>query len=182
MAAVDSGAEVKKDGVMVWIETKEGKRYRVQKRLLNMFGMIKNMTTALGELDDETTLPLSEVRGPTFNLMTQWAEHHVDDPLDSDPDDEEDKDRRIDDIPQWDQNFINQLSRSQVFEMLQACNYLDLPLLLEQLAKTVAGWMKGKTVEEVRAEFGIVNDYTPEEEERLKKENAWAEEAVVAHK
>lgn len=55
----------------------------------------------------------------------------------------------------------------------------SLQYLLELLAKTVAGWMKGKSVEAIRAEFGIENDYTPEEDERLKKENAWAEEAVL---
>lgn len=51
--------------------------------------------------------------------------------------------------------------------------------MLELLAKTVAGWMKGKSVEEIRSEFNIECDYTPEEDERLKKENAWAEEAVL---
>ena len=47
------------------------------------------------------------------------------------------------------------------------------------LSKTVAGWLKGKSVELIREEFNIPCDYTPEEDERLKKENQWAEDAVI---
>ncbi|WMV16103.1 hypothetical protein MTR67_009488 [Solanum verrucosum] len=33
--------------------------------------------------------------------------------------------------------------------------------------------VKGKTPEEIRKEFDIKNDFTPEEEEKIRKENAW---------
>jgi len=36
--------------------------------------------------------------------------------------------------------------------------------------------IKGKKVEELRKLFNIPNDFTPEEEEQIKKENAWCEE------
>jgi S-phase kinase-associated protein 1 len=35
--------------------------------------------------------------------------------------------------------------------------------------------IKGKSVEEIRKTFNIVNDFTPEEEEAIRKENEWAE-------
>ena len=34
-----------------------------------------------------------------------------------------------------------------------------------------------KTPEEIRQRFNIPNDFTPEEEEEVRKENAWCEEA-----
>lgn len=34
----------------------------------------------------------------------------------------------------------------------------------------------GKTPEEIRRTFGIKNDFTPEEEEQVRKENEWCEE------
>ena len=37
--------------------------------------------------------------------------------------------------------------------------------------KTVANMIKGKTPEEIRKLFNIVNDFTPEEEAQIKKEN-----------
>lgn len=42
--------------------------------------------------------------------------------------------------------------------------------------KTVADEIKGKTPEEIRTRFNIKNDFTPEEEEEVKRENAWCEE------
>jgi len=36
--------------------------------------------------------------------------------------------------------------------------------------------IKGKTPEEIRKLFNIVNDFTPEEEAQIKKENEWAED------
>lgn len=79
-------------------------------------------------------------------------------------------DLRLDDLPSWDSRFFSKLSRSQIYEMLHACSNLHVPLLTEMLAKTVADQMKGKSVEEVREEFGIVSDYTPEEEAALKED------------
>jgi S-phase kinase-associated protein 1 len=38
--------------------------------------------------------------------------------------------------------------------------------------------MKGKSIEEIRELFNIENDFTPEEEEQIREENKWAEEAI----
>lgn len=59
---------------------------------------------------------------------------------------------------------------------VQAANYLDIKPLLDVGCKTVANMIKGKSPEEIRKTFNIQNDFTPEEEDQIRRENEWAEE------
>ena len=48
--------------------------------------------------------------------------------------------------------------------------------LLDLTCKAVADQIKGKSPEEIRVRFNIKNDFTPEEEQEVKRENMWCEE------
>jgi S-phase kinase-associated protein 1 len=67
--------------------------------------------------------------------------------------------------------LLDQLSFNCV---LQAANYLNIKGLLDLTCQTVADMIKGKTPEEIRKTFNIKNDFTPEEEEEVRRENQWA--------
>ena len=58
----------------------------------------------------------------------------------------------------------------------QASNYLDIKPLLDVGCKTVANMIKGKSPDEIRKTFNIQNDFTPEEEDQIRRENEWAED------
>lgn len=58
--------------------------------------------------------------------------------------------------------------------LLQASNYLNIKDLLDLTCQTVADMIKNKTPEEIRRTFNIKNDFTPEEEEEVRRENQWA--------
>ena len=75
----------------------------------------------------------------------------------------------------WVKDFID-VSDEILFNMILAANYMDIKSLLDLTCKTVADEIKGKTPEEIRIRFNIKNDFTPEEEEEVKRENAWCEE------
>ena len=66
------------------------------------------------------------------------------------------------------------LSYSYDLSYFQAANYLNIKSLLDLTCQTVADMIKGKTPEEIRKTFNIKNDFTPEEEEEVRRENAWA--------
>lgn len=57
---------------------------------------------------------------------------------------------------------------------LQAANYLKIKSLIDLTCQTLADMIKGKTPEEIRNLLNIKNDFTPEEEEEIRRENAWA--------
>lgn len=59
---------------------------------------------------------------------------------------------------------------------MQAANFLDIQSLLDLTCKTVADMIKGKTPEQIRSEFDIENDFTPEELDEVRRDNAWCDD------
>ncbi|XP_020413745.1 SKP1-like protein 1B isoform X1 [Prunus persica] len=49
-----------------------------------------------------------------------------------------------------------------------------LTSLLDLTCQIVSDMIKGKTLKEICKTFNIMNDFTPEEEEEIHKENEWA--------
>ena len=74
---------------------------------------------------------------------------------------------------EYDAAFVK-VDQSTLFELILAANYLNIKPLLDLCCLTVANMIKGKTPEEIRKTFNIVNDFTPEEEEEVRLENQWA--------
>ncbi|CBI19917.3 unnamed protein product, partial [Vitis vinifera] len=70
--------------------------------------------------------------------------------------------------------FITIRLRSLTRPGKEAANYLNIKSLLDLTCQTVADMIKGKTPEEIRKTFNIKNDFTPEEEEEVRRENQWA--------
>ncbi|KAK8601351.1 hypothetical protein V6N12_051188 [Hibiscus sabdariffa] len=56
----------------------------------------------------------------------------------------------------------------------KAANYLNIKSLLDLTCQIVADIIKGKMPEEIRKTFNNKNDFTPEEEEEVRRENQWA--------
>lgn len=70
--------------------------------------------------------------------------------------------------------FCSAFDADQLAAYVAEANFLDAALFFEALVERLADMVKGKSVEEMRRVFGIENDFTPEEEEQLRRENAWA--------
>nr|CAB3454083.1 unnamed protein product [Digitaria exilis] len=78
-----------------------------------------------------------------------------------------------DELKTFDAEFVK-VDQGTLFDLILAANYLDIKGLLDLTCQTVADMIKGKSPEEVRKTFNIVNDFTPEEEEEVRRENQWA--------
>ena len=84
-----------------------------------------------------------------------------------------DAQRGEDDARAWDAEFVK-VDQATLFDLILAANYLNIKGLLDLTCQTVANMIKGKTPEEIRRTFNIKNDFTPEEEEEVRRENQWA--------
>ena len=66
-------------------------------------------------------------------------------------------------IDEWDVNFINSIELDNVFDLINAANYMDISSLLDLSCAKIASLMKGKTAQEIRTMFNIECDLTDEE-------------------
>ena len=69
------------------------------------------------------------------------------------------------------------MDQNTLFEMVLMSNYLANLEMLETTTCAVAGLLRGKSPEEIRQIMNIRNDFTPEEEAKIAKENQFIEEA-----
>ena len=66
-------------------------------------------------------------------------------------------------IDEWDVNFINSIELDNVFDLINAANYMDISSLLDLSCAKIASLMKGKTAQEIRTMFNIECDLSEEE-------------------
>lgn len=156
------------------LQSSDGEIFEVDVEIAKQSVTIKTMLEDLGmDEDDDDAIPLPNVNAAILKKVIQWCTHHKDDP--PPPEDEENREKRTDDLSPYDIEFLK-VDQGTLFELILAANYLDINGLLDATCKTVANMIKGKTPEEIRKTFNIKNDFTPAEEEQVRKENSWCEE------
>ena len=159
----------------IQLQSSDGEIFKVDVEIAKQSVTIKTMLEDFGMDDagEEEVVPLPNANAAILKKVIQWAQYHKDDP--PPPEDDENKEKRTDDISSWDSDFLK-VDQGTLFELILAANYLDIKGLLDVTCKTVANMIKGKTPEESGKTFNIKNDFTPSEEEQVRKENEWCEE------
>ncbi|KAI4297773.1 hypothetical protein L6164_037641 [Bauhinia variegata] len=119
----------------------------------------------------ESVIPLPNVTARILSMVVEYCKKHVE----SAASDDKDKDSKSveESLKTWDADFVK-VDRATLFDLSMAANYLDIKSLLDLTCQTVGDIIKGQTPEEIRKTFGIKNDFTPDEEEEVRRENQWA--------
>ena len=162
--------------------TKDQKEFTVDRNVIIQSKLVKGMLEDL-EVGDQC-IPLSEVESGTLEKIIEYLTHYKDaeeyikfefDNETADPKELQRlyKPRQFNIIPDWDKEFFTAQTQEMLFSMYVASSYLDSVRLYNMLAQEFADQCDGKSVEELRAHFGIENDFIPEEEEEIRKEYAW---------
>ena len=153
--------------------TKEGDRVEVDARIASLSNLIRTIVDDSGLTEE---IPLDQVTKPILTLILSYCEHHsysipteVKKPLPSPKFSEAIED-------QWDFQFVQGLTDDILIELVLAANYMDCKPILDLCCGYIASKFKGKDVAELRNEYGIAEEFSPDEEDRLKQENSWAME------
>ena len=124
------------------LQSSDGEIFPVDVLIAKQSVTIKTMLEDLGmDEEDEEEVPLPNVNAATLKKVIQWASYHKDDP--PLPEDDDNKEKRTDDISSWDTDFLK-VDQGTLFELILAANYLDIKGLLDVCCKTVANMIKGE--------------------------------------
>jgi S-phase kinase-associated protein 1 len=158
---------------MLTLRSSDGHEFEVSEAEAMESQTIKHM---MDEGCADNGIPLPNVSSEILSKVIVFCKKHVEaraaDAVDGEASSEPKK-TAVDDLMTFDAEFVK-VDQATLFDLMMAANYLDIKALLDLTCQTVADMMKGKTPDQIRATFNIKNDYTPEEEEEVRRENQWA--------
>jgi len=134
----------------------------------------KLIASMLEDYDEDSSdveeIPIPNVNYNTLVLVMEYLQHEdvmpeIEKPIKS-------RDLAECGVPAWFVSFINKLTQQQLFDVILAANYLDIPLLLDLGCAKVASMIKGQTPDEIRAIFNIPKDNTENVVDNQTVENA----------
>lgn len=76
-------------------------------------------------------------------------------------------------LEEWQIEIFDSLDKDNLFALAIMCRKLGYNLLTETICAKIAYVTKDMSVENMRDYFGIVNNFTPEDEKKMKTENNW---------
>ncbi|XP_020202083.1 uncharacterized protein LOC109787896 [Cajanus cajan] len=147
------------------LKTSDGVAFEVKAWIAKKMETVQSFIDTSG--DSSAVIPLPNVTSRDLRRILNYCEEH----------------RRIGfhdkkALKEFDDNFMKALSPDEMKEILLAANYLNMKEFLDFLCCGIAEMLQNKSVEFARDFFGIVSDYTPEEEAAYREANAWAFENI----
>ncbi|KAF8085826.1 hypothetical protein N665_0645s0005 [Sinapis alba] len=145
------------------LKSSDGETFEVEEAVARQSQTLANL---IEDNCSDGEIPISNVTSKILAMVLEYCNKHVSESESSSSSEE--------DLKKWDAEFM-QMEQSTMFDIILAANYLNVASLLDLACQTVADMIAAcKDGAEIRAKFGIPNDYTPEEEAEVLKENQWA--------
>ncbi|XP_052193533.1 SKP1-like protein 1B [Diospyros lotus] len=141
---------------MVALRSSDGEIFEVEDSVAVLLETIKPRI----EVNPAETIPLPNVTSKILAMVIEYCKRHVD------------AGAAEEELKSFDAEFVK-VDYTTLFDLILAANYLNIKSLLDSTCQKVAEMIKGKTPEEIRKYFNL-EDCTPEDEEVVRRENAWA--------
>lgn len=148
-------------------------------KVLKLSKTIKNILEDVPAIDE--AIPMPTVNSVIMKMVIDFCAYHADNPQPNDDKELTTSDRYYEVLCDFDKEFTEMkadpetgvVDQGMFVDLFNASDYLDVNCLHWACAHSYAHHIKEKNTEEIRHMFGIVNDFTPEEEEQVRRENDW---------
>ena len=154
---------------IVTLVSTEGDKFEVPKNIAKQSKLVETMVD--DDDDDDHEIPIVNVESKVLVKVIAFMKHY-----DKEEMKEIQKPLTKNNIEELVQPFYADyvdIDQDALFKLIMAANYMNVPPLLDLTCAKVASQIKGKSPEEIRKTFNIKNNFTPEEEARIREENKW---------
>jgi len=140
--------------------TNNGGSFPISEETAKLFNTTEAVLAQLSP-DQRRDIPLPEVSGEVLEMILEFAKADL-----------EGKELGTNDLLAIINkvNLEKKIARENLISVVTGSNYLEYAKLLDVSTSCVADIFRGKTAQQMRDEFNIVNDFDPEEEAALRKE------------
>ncbi|CAA0827719.1 SKP1-like protein 4 [Striga hermonthica] len=142
---------------MIVLSTSDGEIFEVDESVACESQTIKHM---IEDGCSTNAIPLPNVSSEVLSKVIDYCRRHV-------------EEKAEDKLKEFDAEFVK-VDNGLLLELIKAANYLNIEGMLDITCKAVADMIKNMSIEEIRVHLNITNDFTKEEEDEIRKENAWA--------
>jgi S-phase kinase-associated protein 1 len=154
----------------ITIKTADNEVFKIDKAIAMQFSNVKHLI----DHDDEvmasssatTIIPLPNVKSDTLANLIDYCNCYVE------------FNSQQKEMKAYGEELLNIMYPAQVFDIMLAAHNLGFKEALDFFSDAVADHIENKSVNFVRRYFGIKNDFSPDEEEELRRKNDWAFEGI----
>uniref|UniRef100_F1LBM4 Skp1-related protein n=1 Tax=Ascaris suum TaxID=6253 RepID=F1LBM4_ASCSU len=161
---------------MIRLKSSDNEIFEVDRDVIKMsttiYTMLQGPEMDFGDSNEQERtselIPVDGVESSILRKVLEWCEHHKGDPVASQETDNVSE--GIEDS--WDVEFLN-VDKEILFKTILAANELGIEGLLNATCKVMATMIKGKSPEEIERILTLEDQFTPEQEEQIRKEQPW---------
>ena len=134
------------------LKSDDNQIFEIETESLKLSALLSNLI--LDFPDEEDEIPINGVNGKYLKLIVDFLNHYKTEEIKEIPKPLPTGDLSLY-IPQWDYNYINNLSLEETIELLNAAQILDINDLINLASAKIGSEMLNGTVEEVLDKFTI---------------------------
>ncbi|KAI3996369.1 hypothetical protein MKX01_026837 [Papaver californicum] len=167
MCENDSIASVSSTKKILILRSSDNEGFEIEESVALASKTLRDLSEGVELVGDNIIVPVPNVSSKILVLVISYLNKHHG---------EEDKnEEEIKEMLKWDKEFFKAIDNIEMlFDLVNASNYLELESLQDIACDEAADRVKDLTVEDAREFFGVENDYTPEEEVKIRQQCAWA--------
>ncbi|KAL2174109.1 Skp1 family, dimerization domain-containing protein [Thermothelomyces heterothallicus CBS 202.75] len=162
----------------LWIKndmSPDGRLFRVTRRAAQHSIILRALIEDFEGIDfrkKEQCIPIKiDVSDQCLSDVLQWVENTKTAPEKGESDDNKHVELAAEDM----RFFREAITTSEkLYELLMLADYLGIVPLYNMACQVVVNMIMGKSAEQIRRILGINKDFTPEQEEAIRAETAWA--------